>query len=127
MGEDLVGSRRWRCDPSGDDHFNRLPDRLLLVIFNRIGGVRALERCSLVSCRFHELVPLVDSVLVRVDCVIPDEPPPSSSSPMPSMRAHGVFSQIARVVLGGIVKPIQALGQILSPSNFASVSSSVSS
>jgi hypothetical protein len=61
-------------------------------------------------------VPLVDSVLVRVDCVIPDEPPSSSStpsSPTASVRARGVFSQIARIVLGGIVKPIQALGQIL--------------
>ncbi|XP_062180083.1 F-box protein At5g46170-like [Phragmites australis] len=137
MAEDPAGSRRWRCDPdgddrwlsgaAGDDHFDRLPDALLLVIFNRIGDVKALGRCSLVSRRFHELIPLVDSVLVRVDCVIPDEPPSSSSpsapsSPTASVRARGVFSQIARIVLGGIVKPIQALGQILSPANSAPVS-----
>ncbi|KAK3135122.1 hypothetical protein QOZ80_5BG0414860 [Eleusine coracana subsp. coracana] len=142
MAEDPVGSRRWKCDPggderwlsgaAGDDHFDRLPDALLLVIFNRIGDVKALGRCSLVSRRFHELVPLVDSVLVRVDCVIPDEPPSSSSPPEPSsptasVRARGVFSQIARVVLGGIVKPIQALGQILSPASSSSGSSSSSS
>ncbi|GJM89003.1 hypothetical protein PR202_ga05596 [Eleusine coracana subsp. coracana] len=142
MAEDPAGSRRWRCDPggddrwlsgaAGDDHFDRLPDALLLVIFNRIGDVKALGRCSLVSRRFHELVPLVDSVLVRVDCVIPDEPPSSSSPPEPSsptasVRARGVFSQIARVVLGGIVKPIQALGQILSPASSSSGSSSSSS
>jgi hypothetical protein len=136
MSEDPAGSRRWRCDlggderwlsgAAGDDHFDRLPDALLLVIFNRIGDVKALGRCSLVSRRFHELVPLVDSVLVRVDCVIPDEPPSSSSSPSApssptaSVRARGIFSQIARIVLGGIVKPIQALGQILSPANSAS-------
>ena len=135
MSEDLAGSRRWRCDlggddrwlsgAAGDDHFDRLPDALLLVIFNRIGDVKALGRCSIVSRRFHELVPLVDSVLVRVDCVIPDEPPSSSSpsapsSPTASVRARGVFSQIARIVLGGIVKPIQALGQILSPAHSAS-------
>ncbi|PWZ17866.1 F-box protein [Zea mays] len=136
MSEDPAGSRRWRCDlggderwlsgAAGDDQFDRLPDALLLVIFNRISDVKALGRCSLVSRRFHELVPLVDSVLVRVDCVIPDEPPSSSSSsstpssPTASVRARGVFSQIARIVLGGIVKPIQALGQILSPANSAS-------
>jgi hypothetical protein len=122
---DLGGDERWLSGPAGDDHFDRLPDALLLVIFNRIGDVKALGRCSLVSLRFHELVPLVDSVFVRVDCVIPDEPPSSSSpstpfSPTASVRARGVFSQIARIVLGGIVKPIQALGQILSPANSAS-------
>ncbi|CAL4894384.1 unnamed protein product [Urochloa decumbens] len=142
MSEDLAGSRRWRCDlggddrwlsgAAGDDHFDRLPDALLLVIFNRIGDVKALGRCSIVSRRFHELVPLVDSVLVRVDCVIPDEPPSSSSpsapsSPTASVRARGVFAQIARIVLGGIVKPIQALGQILSPANSASGFSASSS
>ncbi|XP_040380502.1 F-box protein At5g46170-like [Oryza brachyantha] len=140
MGEDPAGSRRWRCDPgeehgwnpaAGDDHFDRLPDPLLLVIFNRIGDVKALGRCSLVSRRFHDLVPLVDSVLVRVDCVIPDDPassaaaasssPSAPCSPTASARARTVFSQIARIVLGGIVKPIQALGQILSPANSTSV------
>uniref|UniRef100_A0A0D9WIH2 F-box domain-containing protein n=1 Tax=Leersia perrieri TaxID=77586 RepID=A0A0D9WIH2_9ORYZ len=139
MGDDpAAGSRRWRCDAGGgdgDDHFDRLPDPLLLVIFNRIGDVKALGRCSLVSRRFHDLVPLVDSVLVRVDCVIPDDPASSSSSasasssssppssPTASARARTVFSQIARIVLGGIVKPIQALGQILSPSASAAANS----
>ena len=37
-----------------------------------------LGSCSLVSRRFHALVLLVDSVFVRVDCVIPTtrRPPP---------------------------------------------------
>jgi hypothetical protein len=70
---------------------------------------------------------LVDSVLVRVDCVIPDDPASSGSlssaapsSPTASARARNVFSQLARMVIGGIVKPIQALGQILSHANSAS-------
>ena len=66
--------------------FDRLPDAVLLDVLDHIGDVKALGRCALVSRRFHALVPLVDSVLVRVDCVIPDDPPPSSpaSSPPPS-------------------------------------------
>ncbi|KAF6996761.1 hypothetical protein CFC21_013068 [Triticum aestivum] len=138
-----AGPRRWRCEEeerqphrlsaaaAADDRFDGLPDPLLLLIFNRIGDVKALGRCALVSRRFHALVPLVDSVLVRVDCVIPDDPAssasgsPSSSAPSSptasaSARARGVFSQIARMLIGGIVKPIQALGQILSHAGSAS-------
>ncbi|VAH21009.1 unnamed protein product [Triticum turgidum subsp. durum] len=138
-----AGPRRWRCEEeeqqphrlsaaaAADDRFDGLPDPLLLLIFNRIGDVKALGRCALVSRRFRALVPLVDSVLVRVDCVIPDDPAssgsPSSSAPSfptatASARARGVFSQIARMLIGGIVKPIQALGQILSHAGSASAS-----
>ncbi|KQK09954.1 F-box protein At4g18380 [Brachypodium distachyon] len=120
----------WPCAEGGapargeeeeeEDQFDRLPDEVLLDVFNRIGDVKALGRCALVSRRFHELVPLVDSVFVRVDCVIPDEPPSSSaSSPQAAAaapgRGRGALAHLARLVLGGIVRPIQALGQILSP------------
>lgn len=103
------------------DHFDRLHDAVLLDVLNRIGDVKALGRCALVSRRFHALVPLVDSVYVRVDCVIPDDPPPSSSSSSPphqapaAARGRGALAHIARVLLGGIARPIHALGQILSP------------
>ena len=39
------------------DHFDRLPDSILLLIFNRIGDVKALGQCCVVSHRFHSLVP----------------------------------------------------------------------
>ncbi|CAD6229676.1 unnamed protein product [Miscanthus lutarioriparius] len=108
------------------DQFERLHDAVLLDVLNRIGDVKALGRCALVSRRFHALVPLVDSVFVRVDCVIPDDPPPSSSAgaapgspphqaPAPAARGRGALAHIARVLLGGIARPIHALGQILSP------------
>lgn len=120
------GREGWPCAAAAagevveeeEDQFDRLPDAVLLDVFNRIGDVKALGRCALVSRRFHELVPLVDSVFVRVDCVIPDEPAPSSAgSPQAAApsRGRGALAHIARLVLGGIVRPIQALGQILSP------------
>ncbi|RWW40643.1 hypothetical protein BHE74_00053928, partial [Ensete ventricosum] len=123
---DPAGSRLWLCDPAveeeeeeevaaeGIDYFDQLPDSLLLAVFNLIGDVKDLGRCCVVSRRFHDLVPLVDSVLVRVDCVISDGPSPSSTG---GDKARGVFSLLARVVLGGLVKPLQALGQILGPSS----------
>ncbi|XP_062207000.1 F-box protein At5g46170-like [Phragmites australis] len=111
------------CGAVAADQFDRLPDAVLMDVFNRIGNVKALGRCALVSRRFHALVPLVDSVFVRVDCVIPDDlpqPPGSAGSQqqqaaVPPARGHGALAQLARLVLGGIARPIQALVQILSP------------
>uniref|UniRef100_A0A0D9V682 F-box domain-containing protein n=1 Tax=Leersia perrieri TaxID=77586 RepID=A0A0D9V682_9ORYZ len=107
------------------DQFERLPDEVLLDVFDRIGDVKALGRCALVSRRFHALVPLVGSVFVRVDCVISDDPSPSSAGSTAAAAAaaeggggpprRGALAHLARLVLGGIVRPIQALGQILSP------------
>ncbi|KAI5571110.1 hypothetical protein BDE02_11G072500 [Populus trichocarpa] len=99
------------------DHFDRLPDSLLLLVFNKIGDVKALGRCCVVCLRFHSLVPQVDNVVVRVDCVISDDDTSSSSS---STKSHSPssssgFSSIFRLVFGGIVKPFQALSQLLGP------------
>ncbi|KAF3449956.1 hypothetical protein FNV43_RR06035 [Rhamnella rubrinervis] len=108
------------------DHFDRLPDSLLLLIFNKIGDVKALGRCCAVSRRFHTLVPQVDNVVVRVDCVISDDD--SSSSASGSDKSRGPFSNLFRLVFGGIVKPLQALGQFLGPKRaYSSASGSGSS
>nr|CAD1841532.1 unnamed protein product [Ananas comosus var. bracteatus] len=128
---DLGGARPWaaaeeEADADGVDHFDRLPDPILLVIFNRIGDVKALGRLCLVSRRFHGLVPLVDNVLVRVDCVISDDPSAAgAAASCGAARSRGVFSHLARLVLGGLVKPLQALGQIIAPATASSSSSSL--
>ncbi|XWS19867.1 hypothetical protein CRYUN_Cryun31cG0053200 [Craigia yunnanensis] len=95
------------------DHFDRLPDSLLLLVFNKIGDVKALGRFCVVSRRFHSLVPQVENVVVRVDCVISDDDCSHSSSSSDKSRAAGPFSNLCRLVFGGIVKPLQALGQFL--------------
>ncbi|AED95349.1 putative F-box domain-containing protein [Arabidopsis thaliana] len=96
------------------DHFDHLPDSILLLVFNKIGDVKALGRCCVVSRRFHSLVPQVDNVVVRVDCVISDDDSSSLSSiKSRSGSSAGSFSAIFRLVVGGIVKPLQALGQFL--------------
>ncbi|XP_060179029.1 F-box protein At4g18380-like [Lycium barbarum] len=59
--------------PEPIDHFDNLPDPLLLLVFNKIGDVKTLGRCCSVCTRFHSLVPQVDNVVVRVDCVISDD------------------------------------------------------
>ncbi|XP_022140089.1 F-box protein At5g46170-like [Momordica charantia] len=107
------------------DHFDRLPDSLLLLIFNKIGDVKALGRCCVVSRRFHCLVPQVENVVVRVDCVISDDD--SSSSSSSSGKSRGPFFNIFRFVFGGIVKPLQALGQFLGQTRVSSSLASSSS
>ncbi|KAE8659617.1 F-box protein [Hibiscus syriacus] len=99
--------------PEPIDHFDRLPDSLLLLVFNMIGDVKALGRCCVVSRRFHALVPQVENVVVRVDCVISDDD--SSASSSVKSRVFGPFTNLFRLVFGGIVKPLQALGQFFGP------------
>ncbi|XP_027365422.1 F-box protein At5g46170-like [Abrus precatorius] len=112
-------------DASEMDHFDRLPDSLLLLVFNRIGDVKALGRCCVVSRRFHSLVPQVENVVVRVDCVISDDD--SSSSAAASDKSRGPFWNLLRLVFGGIVKPIQTLGQFLGPKRPTSAATTTSS
>ncbi|KAK7412560.1 hypothetical protein VNO78_04025 [Psophocarpus tetragonolobus] len=108
-------------DASQIDHFDRLPDSLLLLVFNKIGDVKALGRCCVVSRRFHSLVPQVENVVVRVDCVISDDD--SSAAAAASDKSRGPFWNLLRLVFGGIVKPIQTLGQFLGPKRPSSSSS----
>ncbi|KAL5731724.1 hypothetical protein ACHQM5_004425 [Ranunculus cassubicifolius] len=112
-------------EPEPIDHFDRIPDSLLLIIFNRIEDVKSLGRCCVVSRRFQFLVPQVDNVVVRVDCVISDDD--SSSSSSNSDKNRGMFSSFAKFVYGGIVKPLQSIGQFLGSKRLNSNSTTASS
>ncbi|KAI3672429.1 hypothetical protein L6452_38517 [Arctium lappa] len=52
------------------DGFDRLPDPIILTVFNNISDIKTLIRCRAVSRRFNSLVPQSDSLLLRVDRVI---------------------------------------------------------
>ncbi|GMH31066.1 hypothetical protein Nepgr_032909 [Nepenthes gracilis] len=95
------------------DHLDRLPESLLLLVFNKIGDVKALGRCCLVSRRFHALVRQVENLVVRVDCVISDDD--SSSPSFSADKSHSPFASLFRVIFGNIFKPLQALGLLLCP------------
>ncbi|KAE8056887.1 hypothetical protein FH972_013621 [Carpinus fangiana] len=55
------------------DGFDPIPDSLVLLIFNFVSDVKTLIRCRVVSKRFNSLVSQADSLLLKVDCVIPPE------------------------------------------------------
>ncbi|KZV58270.1 F-box protein-like [Dorcoceras hygrometricum] len=102
-----------RLHPEQIDHFDRLPESILLLIFNRVADVKALGRCCVVSRRFRALVPQVDDVIVRVDCVISDDdsfsPGHSSSSVSVLDRSRYPIVSIFRLLFSGLVKPLHSL------------------
>ncbi|KAJ6730373.1 hypothetical protein OIU85_021195 [Salix viminalis] len=55
------------------DGFDRLPDSLILLIFNSISDIKTLICCRSVSKRFNSLVPQTESLSLKVDCVISPE------------------------------------------------------
>ncbi|XP_055810685.1 F-box protein At5g46170-like [Solanum dulcamara] len=113
--------------PEPIDHLDQLPDPVLLLVFNKIGDVKTLGRCCGVCKRFHSLVPQVDTVVVRTDCVISDDNSSSSSSSSSSStsdKSRHPISSLFRFVFHGLVKPFQSLTQLISVSCSASSSSS---
>nr|POE91615.1 f-box protein [Quercus suber] len=117
----ILNRRTHRESFLASSRHRRLPDSILLLICNRIGDVKALGRCCVVSRRFHSLVPQVDNVVVRVDCVISDDDSLSSSLSAPAIssssdKSHNPFSNLFRFVFSGIIKPFQLFTQFLNPS-----------
>ncbi|CAI9773286.1 unnamed protein product [Fraxinus pennsylvanica] len=107
-----------RIYPERIDHFDVLPDSILLLIFNKIGDVKALGRCCVVSKRFHSLVPQVENVVVRVDCVISDDDSSSSgnsasSSASAANKSRHPISSLFRLFFSGL---FQSLTQLITPS-----------
>ncbi|KAK1298723.1 F-box protein [Acorus calamus] len=85
------------------DHFDRLPDPILVSIFNRLQDVKALGRCCAVSKRFHSAALQAESIVVRVDCVISGDSSPSTSSS--SSSASEASTAAARGALHQILLP----------------------
>ena len=110
------------------NHFDRLPNSILILIFNKISDVKALGWCCIVSCRFHSLILQVDNVIIQVDCVISDDD--SSSSSLSALaissssdKSCNPFSNLFRFIFDRIFKPLQLFTQFLNPKRPTSSSS----
>ncbi|XP_068637830.1 F-box protein At5g46170-like [Aristolochia californica] len=107
MSQDLISGVGE--EEANEDLFDHLPDSLLLLIFNRLQDVKSLGRCCAVSKRFNSVALQVDSVVVRVDCVI------SEADGGPASKPRSLFSNLFKLLLGSFFKPLQVLQQILGP------------
>ncbi|XP_010269221.1 PREDICTED: F-box protein At1g22220-like [Nelumbo nucifera] len=58
---------------SETDVFDRIPDPIVLLIFNHLSDIKSLIRCRAVSKRFNSLVLQADNLVVKVDRVISNE------------------------------------------------------
>ncbi|KAK9271197.1 hypothetical protein L1049_026787 [Liquidambar formosana] len=73
MDHQLTESESERQQQEQTDGFDRIPDPLILLIFNSVSDIKTLIRCRAVSKRFNSLVPQAESLLLKVDCVISTE------------------------------------------------------
>lgn len=93
--------------PLPSDLFDSLPDPVVLHILKKLQDVKVLGRCSAVSKRFNLLVPQVEDVVVKVDCVISEEKANFT------IKGKGLLTHLLRLVMGGLFKPLHALQHLL--------------
>ena len=98
----------WSSDGESDP-FEMLHDSIVLHILNLVSEIKVLGRCTVVSKRFYALVPMVESVTVKVDCVI------SAEDSGLNVRGRGIFGHLVQFVVGSLSKPLQALQHMLGP------------
>eukprot|EP00249_Psilotum_nudum_P000656 c12734_g1_i1 orf=3-524(-) len=93
------------------DPFERLHDSEVLQILNKVGDVKSLGRCRIVSKRFLFLVSYVQDITVKVDCVI------SGEKGSQKVEGSGVLRHFVRFVVSSIFKPLQLIQHMLGHRN----------
>ncbi|CAL9123182.1 F-box protein [Musa troglodytarum] len=91
------------------DQFDRIPDPLILIIFNKLADARSLGRCAAVSRRFRSIVPLVDDVYVKIGRVVTVDGDSCRSLTFSFPRPRKCFSHFLKLMLFAILRPIRSL------------------
>jgi len=100
---------RIHAEPVLYDQFDRIPDSIVLVIFNKLADVRSLGRCSAVSKRFNSLVPLVHDVYVKIDRVVTIDGEADDSLNLSSRKPRNLFTHLVKLMFFAILKPFHHL------------------
>ncbi|KAL6176965.1 hypothetical protein ACLB2K_053597 [Fragaria x ananassa] len=80
------------------DGFDRLPDAVILQIFDLVSDTKTLIRCLAVSKRFNSLVPHTDSLVLTVDRVISSD----SDSDSDGDDVSNLLSSALRFILNSL-------------------------
>ncbi|RWW33213.1 hypothetical protein GW17_00002090 [Ensete ventricosum] len=106
----MQSKSRIHADPSPyQDHFDQIPDSLVLLIFNKLADIRSLGRCLAVSKRFNILVPLVHDVYVRIDRVVSVDGDSDEALTLSSPKPRNFLAHLLKLMLFAILKPFQHL------------------
>ncbi|CAH8351866.1 unnamed protein product [Eruca vesicaria subsp. sativa] len=101
------------------DVFDGLPDAIVVDILNKVGDVKTLHRCSILSKRFNSLVPQSESLFLRLDQVATTD---TTESPPDSPVSK---------ILQSLVKPFQGFLSLFSkpakPTRFTNLSPNIPS
>ncbi|XP_058199178.1 F-box protein At1g30200-like [Rhododendron vialii] len=108
-------------EEEAENQFERLPDDVVVNIFDKLSDIKCLCRCFLVSKRFASLIPLVQTVSIKTNiwhCL--------SISPSESVNPRGIgfLGRFSKFLINNLVlKPLRYLQTFtLSPSSPLNVS-----
>lgn len=101
--------------PEAVDHFDRMPDSLIVVVFNKIADVKALGRCGVVSRRFNSLVSQVENVVVPVDRVISADDYFSSSAAV-DYKTYNSFCSLFTLFIYCLIQYLDSFTQFFANS-----------
>lgn len=93
------------------NHFNVLPDEILLQIFNKLSDLKTLYFCSLVSHRFALIIPYVD----HVSLIVPRQNPNSTQLDNPNPTDNFPKKMLGFLINGVVTKPFKFVRQLVSP------------
>ncbi|XVE59945.1 hypothetical protein DITRI_Ditri05aG0087200 [Diplodiscus trichospermus] len=94
------------------DYLDRLPDALLLFIFNKLQDAKSLTKCLLVSKRFSSLVPSTNTIFISI--------PPLQHLSKPDSQTGSYMNTLRFLVHNLFLKPLRCFHQIMDPKSATS-------
>uniref|UniRef100_A0A5B7BXG8 F-box domain-containing protein n=1 Tax=Davidia involucrata TaxID=16924 RepID=A0A5B7BXG8_DAVIN len=109
-----------------EDQFDRLPDALVRLIFNKVRDAKSLCRCKSVSKRFASIIPEIDTVFLTITrrnpIPINDDHVKESADRNSKSSSHGLPPRnfLKSLINKLITKPLRFILHVISPKSSSS-------